>query len=131
MENKKWYKRTSTLFWFVLATLPLIVALITTISSSFIHWSDTTADTIITTYLNNNTFTNSFTNTVSWFGNHTPSILNNAFTELFEEFNISNTYATTLGMFFGWFTWTYFIHLIVDIIVWLPKLFHKWLERWE
>lgn len=131
MENKKWYKRTSTLFWFMLATLPLIVALITTISSTFIHWSEITTETTITTYLSNNNFINSFTNIIDWFSNYTPSILKNAYRDLFTNFDITNTYATSLGVFFGWFTFTYFIHLMVDIIVWLPKLFHKWLERWD
>ena len=131
MENKKWYKRTSTLFWFALATLPLIVSLISFIGCYFIHWGDNTAYADISGYLSSNNFITSFESNCSYFGNLTPSALKNAFVGLFNSFGgISSNGVNSLSYLFGWFSFTFLIHVIVDVVIWLPKLFHSWLDRW-
>ena len=131
MDNKKWYKRTSTLFWFALATLPLIVSLFSFIGGYFIHWGDNTAYADINGYLTSNNFITSFENNCSYFGNLTPSALKNAFVGLFNSFGgISTNGVNSLSYLFGWFSFTFLIHVIVDVVIWLPKLFHSWLDRW-
>lgn len=132
MENKKWYKRTSTLFWFALATMPILITIIQTIGAYIIHWGDNVAFTDINDFFYSNNFWSIFEGNATRFGNYTPSILRTSFNGLFASFGgITLDSQVVLANIFGWFTFTYFIHLIVDIIVWLPKLFHKWLERWD
>lgn len=127
MDNKRWYKKYATCFWFTLAILPFLVALIQYIGFYLVH-TDNIQFNDLTTWINQNNFETILENVGSIFQNVTPRILSNSFTDLFKSFD-SNIY-NFLGIYFGWFAWTFFIHLMVDIIVWLPKIFHSWLDRW-
>lgn len=127
MDNKKWYKRSATLFWLCLSSLPLIVALIQFIGFNLIHTNSLSYSDLENWYARNDFF-NIFNRVCFDFSNFTPSILRTSFTEIFQNFD-SEIYIA-LGDFFGWFTWVFFIHIIVDIVIWLPKMFHSWIDRW-
>ena len=129
MDNKKWYLRTATIFWFILSTLPLLITLINLIGFYINHYENLTL-TEINTLMNTFNFETQFTNQCNYFSNFTPTLLNRTYQELFTNFGVAQNYLY-IGLFFAWFTWVYFIHVVIDIMLWLPKLFHKWLERWE
>ena len=132
MGNKKWYKRTSTLFWFGLAIMPILITLIQTIGIYIIHWGDSVSYTNISEFFTSNGFWIYLESNASRFGDFTPSLLRSAYAHLFNSWGgITLDSQMILAYIFGWFTFTYIIHLIVDIMIWLPKLFHSWLERWE
>ena len=85
--------------------------------------------TEINTLMQTFNFENQFQTQTTYFSNFTPGTLNTTWQSLFTHFGIANNYLY-IGLFFAWFSWVYFIHIIVDVIVWLPKMFHSWIERW-
>ncbi len=127
MENKKWYKRTAVLFWFVLASLPVLLAFFQTIGTYLIH-TDSLSLADIQTLFNNNSFNYNLTNITTSFSSYVPTFIFDLFDDLFDliDTNMSSIWVVV----WSWFAWTYFLHLLIDFIVWLPKLFHKWLDRW-
>lgn len=135
MDNKKCYKRLSTCFWFILATFVLWFPIISAIFSCLLHFD------------NNTTFNNSDYRDVFF------SFMNKSYTQICIDntlpipqfivdlfFNLGDLLGIEdLGqdifildwLFYGisWFTWVYFVELLVDFIVWLPRWFHKLLDK--
>ena len=131
LDNKKWYKKYATIFWFSLAIMPILITLIQTIGSYIIHWGDSVSYTDINSFLSTNGFWLFLEDNATRFGNFTPTTLKDAYSGLFNSWGgITQDSQLILGYIFGWFTFTYLIHIIVDVMIWLPKLFHSWLERW-
>lgn len=128
MDNKRVYKKYATLFWLVMCSLPLIVSLVQFIGFNFIHTDSLSYSDLQNWYANNNFFS-IFQRNCFDFAQYTPSVLKNAFIDIFQSFD--NEIYISIGEFFAWFSWVFFIHIIVDIVVWLPKIFHSWLERWD
>lgn len=130
MDNKKWYKKYATIFWFSLAIMPFIVALIEFIGGFLIHWTEITQYSDIKSYImNNNDFYSIICGQATNFSNFTPSTIYHAYEDLFNIWGVIGG-PRYLAYLFGWFTFTYLIHVVVDILIWLPKLFHSWLDRW-
>lgn len=132
MDNKKWYKRISTLFWFLLAILPFVIPLIQfigyhlTFNSGISNASDLTSyhdnsigqfDTILLKFINN------------WQNFGIPYI-RDTFSSLFRHIGFSGNVATILYGSFSWFVSVYFFELMVDFVVWLPRMVHSWMNRW-
>lgn len=130
LDNKKWYKKYATIFWFSLAIMPFIVALIEFIGGFIIHWTEITQYNDILNFIrNDNDFYSIICGQATNFSNFTPSALTNSYDELFTYWGVLGGHRY-LSYLFGWFTFTYMIHIVADILIWLPKLFHSWLERW-
>lgn len=127
MDNKKWYKKISTCFWFFLATMPIIIPLIMTICRSLIH-TDGLDFNEITSYINLTSYYANLDEFINNMGLLLPTSISSVFSDVFQSFEVGGYQA--LGFICGWFVWAYIIELLVDIIVWLPRLFHKWLDRW-
>lgn len=132
LDNKKCYKRISTCFWFLLATLPFWLVSLISILSVFIH-----TDSVSFTLSDLNTYKNSFVS--SWWFNFSsintdylskllPSWILDPFTDVLNNFGIVQYQVLAISL--AWFVWSYFIELLVDFVAWLPKLIHSFMERW-
>lgn len=128
MENKKWYKRSATMFWFLLASLPFWLPVIITIANYLIH-TDSLSLTDIQSLFTDNTWSNNFNNICNQVGSYTPGVLKNSMNSMIQAFD--ENININLSIALSWFAWTYFLHLLIDVIVWLPKLFHSWIARYE
>lgn len=121
MDNKKWYNRVATCFWFFLATLPLWVAILQYIMQ-YIGVPEG-----MSTMPNFKSFFLITAETETAFRDFIPSFISNLFDNLCDILDENNLY--TFYVYMAWFTWTYFLHLMVDFIVWLPKWFHNILDK--
>lgn len=137
MDNKKWYKRISTCFWFLLATMMFWLPIIITIFSFFIHNE------------NNIEFNEVSLNGVYEYGLHVlDNFLNSTFGgdrfelmslpfiydmfyNLFELLGFDLEYSYTLWscVSLSWFVTVYFFELLVDFMVWLPRWCHAMLSK--
>ena len=132
MDNKKWYKKFATIFWWVITILPVIVALIQFCGyhltfNSGINQAQELAGyhdllsgnfmTILNTNLNN-------------FDNFTMSGLKTTFSGLFNILGVGNY--TDLGILFGYMLSVQVYHLLFDLLVFFIHLLHNYMdeERW-
>lgn len=130
MDNKKWGSRFSTIFWWSLTILPLIIALIYFIGYHLTFNSGITTATDLIVYHKssdgsflyylNNIFTEQGNFTFNTWSIYYFRIM---FSSLFT--NLGVTYGVTLARLFAWMTSVVFYHLLFDFIVWLPRWFHK------
>ncbi len=131
MDNKKWYKKISTCFWFFMATMPIIIPLIQMIVSTFVHLDSISDISDITNYVNSNNFYSQLSNFRDYMKYLLPDFLFDTFKDLLFHLGIGNIGAQSLGFVCAWFVWAYVIELMVDFVVWLPKLIHSFIERWN
>ena len=122
MDNKKWYKRISTCFWFMLATLPILLSLFGYIGQFLGH---VLIDTGVT--IPYNQYSTYLVEMQTYFIDFTPIWLKNMFIDLFNL--IDDQMYTTFAYLMAWFTWVYMLELMVDFIVWLPRWFHNILDK--
>lgn len=132
MDNKKWYKRISTCFWFFLAILPFIVAIIQFIGYHLTFNSGISSATELADYHSNaaGTFYNILINLLTSWRYFGIGFIYDAFYGLFTQLEFTGYYLMILSGCFGWFVSVYFYEVIVDFVVWLPKLIHSFMERW-
>lgn len=131
MDNKKWYKRISTCFWFMLATAPVWLTFIGSLFSFFAHTDSLTGLNDLINYYKQYYLLNYFNSNISqFFQNLIPTFIKEPFTDLFTTLGISSGSSTILTIMFSWFIWTYFIELIVDFVAFFPRLIHSFMERW-
>lgn len=134
MDNKKWGKRFSTIFWWTLTILPLLISLIYFIGYHLTFNSGITEAQDLTNY-----HTSGYSGYFSCLADilidgdfpfldwQIPAI-NRMFYDLFDILEIDN--CNYLGVLFGWMTSVQLYHLLYDVAVWLFRMFHSWLERW-
>lgn len=128
MDNKKWYKRISTCFWFLLATLPWWISALTCLFSYFTNLgSDLITFDNITSFFTSRNYFSIFNGYVTQLNDYTISFLTTSFINLFNQVGISSSY---IARACAWFVSVYFIELMVDFVVWLPRLCHSFIERW-
>ncbi len=85
LDNKKWYKRISTCFWFLLATLPFWLVSIISILSVFIH-----TDSVSFTLNDLNTYKDSFVSNLIYFQYHFSLTITSFFSLIFKDLNFLN-----------------------------------------
>lgn len=132
MDNKRWYKRISTCFWFLLASLPLIVTLIHFIGYHFAFNSGiaTSGDLIDYQGANGGNFIILLGLYCDKFSTYCFPFIRTMYVNLFQDLGIPfGPPLSLVGTLFGWFTGVYFIELLVDFMVWLPRWFHSILEK--
>ena len=113
----------------MLATLPILISIFSYIFTSFVHTDSltTTNDIVyIKTYF---TFDKILVENTNFFAQLCPQFLRDCFNSLFTDFTISSQYKWVLISFCSWFVWVYFIELLIDFFVWLPKWCHNMLEK--
>lgn len=133
MDNRKWYNRFSTIFWWGLTILPLIVVLIQFIgyhltfnsgistAQELVNYhgnSDGNFIYILEDYMLDNQFN---------FSAYSMGIFNSFWYDMFYLLGIRN--CDYLNILFGWMTSVQFYHLCFDFVVWLPKFFHIILDK--
>ena len=134
MDNKRWGKRFSTIFWWTLTILPLIVVLVQFIGYHLTFNSGITTAEELSSYHNDST--GDFISIFLWylddgdyvFGMFSLPFLQNVFIDLFHTLHINGENA--LGILFGWMASVQMYHLCFDFFAWLPRLFHSWMDRW-
>lgn len=132
MDNKKWYKRISTCFWFMLAILPFIVTLIQFIGYHFTFNSGISSGSDLADYhsIVSGSYDNILLRFLNNWKNFNISFIYDAFYSVFGQLGFTGNVLNILSGCFGWFVTVYFIEVIVDFVVWLPKLIHSFMERW-
>ena len=123
---KKYYKKVDITFWFLMMGLPIIVFLIRFIGlcSSGSHL--TTLSDIES--LNNSISSGSFTlfrSTCQSFSVFGMSFIRNIFDSLARDLIIDSAFI----YLFTYMASIVFYHLLLDIIVFVPKFFHSFLRR--
>ena len=129
MDNKKWYKRFGTLFWWAFTILPVIVALIQFTGYHLTFNSGISSATDLASYHNNSIggFYNILANVLNDFDLINMSIFKTTFSNLFDLIGITNYSVFAILMSFMVSVQVY--HLIFDLFAWLPMFFHKLLEK--
>ena len=128
MDNKKWYKRFGTIFWWIFAVLPLLIALIYFIGYHLTFNSGIATASELASYHSNAsgnylTYLSSVcVDMQSW----CPTILVTGFNGLFDAFDIAST---TLSFICAWFVFSNIIHLLIDICVYIFHKMHNIIER--
>lgn len=127
MDNKKWYKRIATCFWFLLASMPIWFTALQCILIYLLH-TDSLSFTDIQSFISCIDYSTTLTTNSTIFSNYTPTFIIDMWTDLFTT--IGGITDNAFALCFAWFTWVYFIHILLDVAIWLPKMFHSWLDRW-
>lgn len=128
MDNKKWYKRFGTIFWWIFAILPLLIALIYFIGYHLTFNSGISTAVELSAYHTNasGNFITYLDSVCTDMGSWCPSLLTNAFSGLFGAFNVTNA---TLDFICAWFVFSNIIHLLLDICVYVFQKMHNFVER--
>lgn len=129
MDNKKWGSRFSTIFWWGLTILPLIIVLIQFIGYHLTFNSGISTASDLSSYhsMANGDFFKIFdfysTNSEINFSEISLGFFSNMYDNLFSILGL-NDVVFVPGLL-AWMTSVQFYHLIFDFIVWLPRWFHK------
>lgn len=129
MESKKVNKKLNSILWFALYSLPLLVLLI-----SYVGYLATFKETGVSDFINDNTlFDNSLNLVNSIFGQFNWTFIKDSLVSVFDllEFNITGNLSEFLLIFFTWFIQLAFIHILVDVLVFIPRALHNLMERWS
>ena len=129
MDNKKWYKRFGTIFWWLLTILPILVALIQFIGYHLIFNSGISVASDLANYhdLASGNYFDILSNTLADFDLISIDLFDNTFSDLFNIIGIDNY--ITLGYLLSFMVSVQIYHLIFDLFAWLPMFFHKLLEK--
>lgn len=133
MDNKKWSHRFSTIFWWTLTILPLIVALIWFIGYHLTFNSGiTTANELNIyhqlTYNGHSTFEYALVNSFIY-DDFTFPFLYDMWENLFLIIFGEGSDVSLLSSLLAYMTTIQFIHLLYDFVVWLPKWCHKIMSK--
>lgn len=128
MKTKKFYRKCDIIFWFVFMGLPIIVYLIRLVGISFNHINEYNDLVSYVDYISNNNAL-ILGKTIEDFSLFNMDFLTNMFSDLGSNF-ISNPNALAVfAMLFGFMASIVFYHLILDILLFMPKFFHNFLRR--
>lgn len=127
MDNVKWGKRYSTIFWWTLAILPFFISLIGFIGYHLTFNSGINTSTELIAYQidSEGTYLNILERNIDLFNTYTPGILKDVWNQLFTIFELNGT---IYPLILSYMTWILFIHVIFDIVAWLPRFLHSLLE---
>lgn len=120
-DNKRLYNKLNTWFWWVVACLPLIL-LITDLFYFAFNKNSNGLDFAIfndfTSFINNN-ITSGFI--YDLFDN-----LNDFF---IYAFGLSNQICYVVAFVLSWFVFAHILHIFIDVILLLPRICQKFIER--
>lgn len=126
MTCKKFYRKVDIIFWFIMMSLPILVFLIRFIGLCFSGSHLTTLSDINT--LNSSISSGSyslFSSTCQGFSVFGMSFISDIFTSLATDLNIDIAFV----YLFTYMASIVFYHLILDILLFVPKFFHSFLRR--
>lgn len=124
-DNKKWSKRAGVLFWWTIASFP-IIWLIGVMVGNIVSSNQTGNFAYIFSDLNLLDFTGVF-------GRLVPSDLFNAISRLLSLIGCTNVVdgldISPLTYILSWFIMVWLLHIVVDFILILPKIAQKFLDK--
>lgn len=126
MTCKKFYKKVDITFWFVVMALPIIIFLIRFVGLCFSGSHLTTLSDInnLNSSISSSTYT-LFSSTCQSFSVFGMSFISDIFSSLAEDLQIDIAFV----YLFTYMASIVFYHLLLDIIVFVPKFFHSFLRR--
>lgn len=134
MDNKKLYKRLSTIFWFTFAIMPIITSLIQCCVILFNSFGGATFSDIVNlsaSSMEDVGFIPIFAFQLeNGYFNIMPGFWYDLFENLFSVIDPHMPWIETLSCFCAWFTWVFMLELLLDVALWLPKFIHNGLEKW-
>ena len=123
---KKYYKKVDITFWFIMMSLPIIIFLIRYLGLCF---SGSHLTSLVDVETLNGTISSStytlFSSTCHSFSVFGMSFISDIFTSLATDLQIDITFV----YLFTYMASIVFYHLLLDIIVFVPKFFHSFLRR--
>lgn len=129
MDNKKWHKRFSTLFWWTLTVFPWLFLLITLVGAIVNVYQESA-------YLTASELSSYFYATFTGFVNGSAGFqmfvipqVYNAFKSLFTNLGLNYTGFNYLPYLLGWMVSIQLYHLIFDVICWIFWWCHSLMER--
>ena len=132
MDNKKWYKKIATIFWWIMTILPVIIALIQFAGYHMTFNSGINQAQELADYhdLNSGNFYNILIATLGNFDNLTMNGIKTTFSGLFNLLSVSNY--NDLGILFGYMLSIQMYHLLFDVLVFFIHMIHSYTdtERW-
>ena len=133
MDNKRWYSRFGTIFWWSFAILPLIAVLIEFIGYhlTFNSGISTSADLIAYQSASQGSFIVIFKKNLEVFSSFEISYLRTMFVNLFQRIGVNQFESSQyLAPLFAWMTSVAFYHVLFDFSVWIFNWIHSLFERW-
>jgi hypothetical protein len=129
MDSKRFYKKISTLIWWVLAVLPLIIALIQFAGYHLTFNSGIASASDLSDYHNmtNGQFYTILESVLTHFDFLTISFFKTSFSDLFNYLGIQSY--SYLSILISYMLSVSIYHLIFDLFNWLPNFFHRILEK--
>lgn len=131
MDNKKWYKKFATIFWWAFTILPLLVALIYFTGYHLTFNSGIATAQNLADYhsLSNGNFFDYLLIVLNDFENITISSLSDMFKGMFNILGVSDN--VSIGIFFGYMLSVQVYHLLFDCIVFFIHLIHQFMDYFE
>ena len=128
MDNKKWYKKFGTIFWWVFTIMPLIVALIQFIGYHLTFNSGISSAVELANYHDNSigNFYSILCSVLIDFGNFTMSSLIDVFSGLFDILGVTNN--VVFGTLFAFMVSVQLYHLLYDVLICFIHLIHDFME---
>ncbi len=128
MENKKLSKKLSTIFWWVLYCMPLIIFFI-----NFFGYFRAFEGLGTIEFLETSLFEIAGNQSYLPFTEDLWVPLRDAFISIFSAIGLNPMGGSTFALIviFSWFITVHLLHIIVDTILFLPRLFHNFIERWS
>lgn len=125
-NSKKFYKKVDITFWFVIMALPFVVFLIRFIGlcSSGSHLTALSDINSLNNSISSGTYS-LFTSVGQQFSVFGMSFISDIFTSLATDLQIDIAFV----YYFTYMASIVFYHLLLDIIVFVPKFFHSFLRR--
>lgn len=115
MRKKTISHVADTIFWYLIYFLPVIFYLIFTLS----------LEPVLTNVINFETYFASV-----GFGFATDNVVVNTMISLFGVNGVLPIFSTNVPfIIFSWFICTYILHLMVDFLIFIPRLCHKWMKQ--
>lgn len=124
MDNKRFYKKISTFFWFALATMPLWIAFFCTIFSYNTQIDNITQSQLYVRFLN--TYQNLFgygTTFEEW-------LFPFVYTPIDNLIGLLGLEDSSLALAISWFIQVYMLELLCDLFTWVQRWIHNFLSKW-
>lgn len=120
-DYKKWGKKASTLFWWFVACIPLIYILVLSIGSIVSSNQTGTFDLSV--------FSTIFDRISEDFNSYVFTDLNNGISDFLSNLGIGASTSNSLATILTWFAQTWLIHIAIDVILIIPKICSRLLEK--
>lgn len=125
MESKKINRKFNSLFWCIIYSMPLVTFLLMYIGYLLsYHQTGNMADSNLLSLTLSNI--NQVFDKFIW--NDLFDVLKQLFSKL--SFDVTSDISKFIVITFTWFVQGMFLHIFIDTLTLIPKMYHKLMERW-